>query len=629
MTTSHPSSDPGRFVPMAVRRVPRDAPASALAIDAIVLVADLVGFTPTVAALAAQGRPGNARLMALLDESFAAIDACIERHGGEVVQRIGDATVAVFEGADADDVRRRARAAAEQIAELQAERAERPASRVGLAAGTCDLLVVRFGPRSAWTLLGDATSRAATAQARSAANSVVVDASVDAWAGSAPAHGEVDGLDGRADDDLTALMPRALRVLHTGDEWIGEVRPLTTMFCRITDHFGMPLSTTAAIGDALAALYRVFETTDCSIDQLSWDEKGMQTLSILGTGAERSPEHAALRAVDAALRATEVATTHGFAMTVGIATDTAVIGAWGGDGQRSFTAMGPAVNLSARLAGLSAGQVWVDEETARLAAHDISFARELRTLKGVGEVTVAIARRVAVAPDADAAIDPAFGGTVVGRADEQRALHDLLRRAAGGARVGAVVTGAPGIGKSTLLDDAAESARSRGLTVVELRGDPVVGDTPLHAVGGLVRARRTAPWPPEQWSMALGGPDRASTLALVQADVAAELPTAPFLLVIRQAHWADRASFEVLRAALRDAAPHALLVEHRDATLPAALTELVGSEDATSIHLEGLGRGDVGELIARRLGLRAVPDLVVDRVHHHAAGNPFMVTQLV
>ena len=622
-----------RFLPAAVRALASANPVGPAAVDlpGIALVADLVGFTPTVLRLDGLGRRGHAALTELLDRSYSAMDSIIADFGGETLVRIGDATVAVFPGADPDDVRRRARKAAHSISQLRVEQPEGPSLRVGLAAGLSQLLLVPVGERRVWTLIGDPPALAAHAQTHAAPDSVNEHESVAAWHGPA-AMLPTDSPTARLRD----LLPRDLAGDAASTEWLGEVRPLTVLFGRLADEHGEDLSDPGRIVDAVAGLHRLFVLGDAPIDQVIWDEKGLQITAMFGSQADRSPEHAPLRAVETALRSIEAAGELGLSLTFGIATGTTVIGAFGDDRHRTFTCLGPTVNLAARLAGLDPGQVRVDGETARLAGDGLDYRTVRYDLKGMGEVDVSVpTRRSGGGPGVMA--DRSAGAGLVARDGELEQVRRCLETARLSGRPRAlVIEGAPGAGKSTLIAAGIAVARSMGLEVVELRGHPILGATPLRGVSQFLRQVR-----PEAAGHTLDslygdstsaiapGPIRSAASAGLQRDLREALPDGPMVVVIHDAHWFDPASLEVVGSVLADREGAAVIVESRSAPEVVMWLALVGRDDAEVIELEGLDREGVAEVIRRRLGVRAVPESVVDRIHRHAAGNPFLVEQLV
>ena len=68
------------------------------------------------------------------------------------------------------------------------------------------------------------------------------------------------------------------------------------------------------------------------------------------------------------------------------------------------------------------------------------------------------------------------------RAGELAALSGLLNRAVSGEGRLALVEGAAGIGKTSLLEACGEAAQERGITVLRVRGDELVMESSFAAV---------------------------------------------------------------------------------------------------------------------------------------------------
>jgi tetratricopeptide (TPR) repeat protein len=218
-----------------------------------------------------------------------------------------------------------------------------------------------------------------------------------------------------------------------------------------------------------------------------------------------------------------------------------------------------------------------------------------------------------------------------------------------------LVTGEPGIGKTTLAGAAAEHARHRGALVLGgacWDSERAPGYWPWVQV---VRALRRAATP-EVWAaaQAAGGPGLGLLLGEAPAGAPGDEPEPaeafqvfdavtsalvavaqdrPVVVVLDDLHWADPASLRLLEFAAQHTWFERLLlvgtyrdveVEPADHPLAPLLLQLVAK--ATTITLTGLGRDEVGALIARTAGRRPDSELVAE-VHRRTGGNPFFVEQ--
>ncbi|MET8880739.1 ATP-binding protein [Streptomyces rubiginosohelvolus] len=251
-----------------------------------------------------------------------------------------------------------------------------------------------------------------------------------------------------------------------------------------------------------------------------------------------------------------------------------------------------------------------------------------------------------------------------------------------------LVTGEAGIGKSTLVTDAAHEARRRGALVVGgscwdsdntpgywpwvqilrglrrsatatewaaaqeasdgrlavLLGDPAAVATG-GAHGGQPGAEAGAPGdtgpPGGDWTG--GGPpgwgssEGAEAFGLFDAVTTALVTVSqsrPLVVVLDDLHSADPASLRLLEFAAQHAWFERLLLigTYRDVEVEAPghpLQQLIlplVSRAAATLTLTGLGRDEVGALMTVTTGREPAPQLV-DEVHRRTGGNPFFVEQ--
>ncbi len=225
---------------------------------------------------------------------------------------------------------------------------------------------------------------------------------------------------------------------------------------------------------------------------------------------------------------------------------------------------------------------------------------------------------------------------LLGRRDEQRAVHALVA----GARLGSsgvlVITGEPGIGKSVLLDDAAE--RAHGFTLLRVTGTEAERDLPYAGLAHLLRPleERLALLPAPQAralevALALregADADRFAVSAAVLGLVTSAGEERPVGIVLDDAHLLDRPSAEALaflaRRLLADAV--FVLVAQRpgetptwdDAGLPRL--ELVRLDEESSRRLVAEAAAETGD--------SPLTGGQVEQVAALARGNPMALRAL-
>ncbi len=216
---------------------------------------------------------------------------------------------------------------------------------------------------------------------------------------------------------------------------------------------------------------------------------------------------------------------------------------------------------------------------------------------------------------------------LVGRERERRDVERVLERARSGESATLALVGEPGIGKTVLLDYAAE--RAAGMQLLRARGVESEAQIPFASLLELLRpALGMLDRIPKPQAVALEGalalrPARsqerfavgAATLSLL-ATYAEEDAVA---VVIDDAHWLDPPSAQALLFAVRRlvADPIATLFAVREGE-----PSLLDGADLPTAWIGGLSLKEAAPLLD---GL--APD-VAARLHHAAAGNPLGLLEL-
>ncbi|MEU8081608.1 BTAD domain-containing putative transcriptional regulator [Catellatospora citrea] len=232
-----------------------------------------------------------------------------------------------------------------------------------------------------------------------------------------------------------------------------------------------------------------------------------------------------------------------------------------------------------------------------------------------------------------------------GRAVELDVLAAAVAGAVGGAGRVALVAGEAGIGKTTLVAQAAAAASDRGTSVVRARC-PAVGQAPpfwiwIQVVGELAGTPGTG----DAALAALGanapddtpGTDPTARFRLYEAVarlIGAAARDRGLLVLLDDLHAADPDSLLLLRylsGAL--ASTRALVLAttrpyQHDPGLLATIAELARTPDFTRVDLTGLDEAALATLVRRETGADPAPDEVAGLVGR-TGGNPFFVTELL
>jgi DNA-binding CsgD family transcriptional regulator len=232
---------------------------------------------------------------------------------------------------------------------------------------------------------------------------------------------------------------------------------------------------------------------------------------------------------------------------------------------------------------------------------------------------------------------------IYGRDVERAHLHELLDGATGGRGSLALISGAAGIGKTTLVDDLVQQARWLGCSVL---------------IGACYDLTTNLPYGP--WRELIGdghragmaaGPAHPSDLAWLSAATSADAMVAglrdylealvgygPLLLVLEDLHWADAESLEFLRIFGRriSSLPLLLIGTYRDDEVTLGhplyrlLPHLVRESDAQRIKIAPLDQHAIRDIVEHRYDLSSQDqDRLTGYLDKRSGGVPFYLLELL
>ena len=231
---------------------------------------------------------------------------------------------------------------------------------------------------------------------------------------------------------------------------------------------------------------------------------------------------------------------------------------------------------------------------------------------------------------------PAPQPPLVGRLAERRALLAALARAAAGKALAVLVTGEPGLGKSTLLQTFVEVAAGTGAAVLEGHAAETGREQPFapwqEALAGLDGGFPSAVAGPDLDQQAERHRAKEQLHAAVTAQLAELAGTQPpVILVLEDIHWLDEASATLLAQVVRALRqlPLLVLLSARDGELPdnppvlATLRGLRHDRQLEEIDLLPLSPAETA-LLAGRIA----PAIDGHRVALESGGNPLLAEEL-
>ena len=668
---------------LAINWLTDDPAATFRKLEGSMVFVDLSGFTKLSERLARKGKVGAEELTAVLGSCFTRLLGVAYDNGGSLLKFGGDALLLFFSGSDHQA--RAARAAIGMRAGLrQIGRLETSAGgitlrmSVGLHSGPFHFFLVGASHRELIVTGPAATTTVRMEQAAAAGEILVSEATAEFLPDRAlgPPKGpgrllrrQPPGLSperapfeiGSDQPDLAQGLPTAVRQHLLGGGGGPEHRQVTVAFV----HFGGvdlllessgPAVVAKALDDLVTEVQEVADQQDLAFLATDIDLDGGKI--ILAAGAPTSTGNDEERMLRALRRI--VGGEH-LPLGIGVHRGHVFAGDIGPAYRRTYTVMGDAVNLAARLmARAQPGQVLASGKVLERSATLFEMV-ELEPFFVKGKQQLVEAFRVdavlGTRPLESAELGPLFG-----REDELRTMVDALQAAARGDGRLVELVGEPGIGKSRLMHEL--RARAHDLRVVAATCQQYEASTPYSPFRGLLRelvgisdddkeegGRRLAevidevapelrPWlpliaiplgldvPPTVETKQLDEQFRRRRLHESVGQLLGRLFPGPTLLVFEDVHWMDEASADLLRhlAGAIEESPWLVCVTRRNLDIGFVPPE---GPSLVSLRLEPLSDDETSTMAWLSTVELGLPPHEVTALAQRSGGNPLFLSELV
>ena len=689
------------------------------------LFADISGFTPLTEALVLALGPqrGAEELTGWLNKIYDALVAQIESYRGSVISFSGDAMTCWFEDGAQEYIipparspsALRATACALAIQQTMQQFAQADIPGAGIVSLAIKVVVTVGSARRFLigdptiqlvdTLAGETLYRLATGEHNADRGEVLLDEAAVATLGE-----EIDVLEWREDpesnqrfavvsslrphiemdpwppletealtEDLVRpwLLPPVFdRLMSGGGEFLTELRPTVALFLRFSgiDYDDDP-EAEAKLNTYVQAVQRILARYNSYLIQLTIGDKGSHLY--VSFGAPVAHEDDAIRAIAAALELRDMQMDFINEVQIGVSQGLTRTGACGGMSRRTYSTIGDAVNMAARLMQNAAlGQVLVNQN-ARKATMDNFTWEELPQLLVKGKSQPVTVFRLIASQDRHGIRlhEPKYALPMVGRVAELRVIEQKLDLALQGHGQIVGITAEAGMGKSRLMAEVIRLARARnvlgyggecqsyGTSTSYLvwqniwRGffnlDPVWSlseqiesleeqlgeiDPALLPRLPLLGAVLNLPIPDNELTASFDAKLRKASLESLLVDcLRKRAHVLPVLLVLEDCHWLDPLShdlLEVIGRAIMDV-PVLIVLAYRPPQLDRHLAPRVRQFfHFTQVSLTDLPTEEIEQLVAFKLsqiyGEQArVPQALIEKISQRTEGNPFYIEELL
>ncbi len=649
------------------------------------LFLDVADFSEKTGKFAARGARGAEDLSTILNGCFSILTETIDDYGGDVAAFAGDGLVVLWEEPNVRTAALLATscALAFQDALSNWTRSTEHDLRVRVAIEVGDVFLCRVGGVEArwhYMVAGPPVRLACAAYhkaeigkvvlcpaargeiGRLCAGKIVDDDFLQVTSVDAPIRNASLKRDaGFQPDELRLLLPKVvLDRAHFGEgRWLAEFRKLTIVSIRL-GNLGPDDNLPDKLQNAISAIQKIAARFEGTILNIVTTDKGIHVTLVFGLPPLGHSDNA-LRAIEAAWAVRQALNSHDVTASMGVTTGRLFCGEYGGQTRREYSILGQTINLSARLMVVAENEVLCDAPTSASVDSRVTFAalRSLR-LKGWSRPVPVYRPEAVLGPQ-----EAKSPGHIVGRDAERAILDCALRSLLNHKGQLVVVQGEAGIGKSRLLADLIESAKSKGCHVY--RGFATAIEQPtlyyawrevlLQLVGvtsnvdlGLVQKKFVAALADDpqllgwmsllddvihvgfaetELTRTITGSARASSIEQIIVHLLRRSASSgPTVLIFDDQHWFDDASTALLRSVTRRL-PEILVITSRRSNESTPTFDSGALKVAQIVTLNALSEDAVAELVRLRLGVVSLPAELQEFVHRHAGGNPFFCEELL
>lgn len=689
------------------------------------LFADISGFTPLTEALVQALGPqrGAEELTFWLNKIYDALVTDIENYRGSVISFSGDAVTCWFDDQSNGSMKSHAHVSAALRATacaLAMQQTMKQFAQVDIAgAGVVSLAikaVVTVGPARRFligdptiqlidALAGETLYRLAAGEHHTERGEVLLDESavtalsdgikVFEWredADSGARFGVVSRLNSPVEIDpwpamdaeaLSAesvrpwlLPPVYERLMNGMGEFLTELRPTVALFVRFSGiDYDTDPQAESKLNDYIQAVQRILARYDSYMLQLTIGDKGSNFY--VSFGAPLAHEDDAIRAVAAALEIRDLQMDFITDVQIGVSQGLTRTGACGGMYRRTYSALGDAVNMAARLMqNALPGQVLVNQNVHKPTADNFTW-EGLPPLRVKGKSQpVAVLRLIARQERQGIRLhEPKYALPMVGRAAELALIQEKLAMALRhqGQIVG--ITAEAGMGKSRLMAEVVRLARQRNVVgyggecqsygtstsylvwqniwrtffhvdlshpleeqIESLERQLAEIDPALLPRLPLLGAVLNIQIPDNELTGSFDAKLRKESLESLLVDcVRKRARSTPLLFVLEDCHWLDPLShdlLEVIGRAIVDL-PVLIVIAYRPPQLNRLLAPRVSKLfHYTEVPLRDLPPQEIEQLVSYKLGQiygdqARLPQALIEKISSRAEGNPFYIEELL